>query len=644
MTGPTKRRRFSRVPRILGRRGDQVAVRRIRWLLGVYGLALLLVVGQLVHIQVVQADEYADASVRQRERMIELPATRGRIYDRDGDVLATSVEGATIYADPRAYRGGETPDGESVPPAGDAAEVAAALAPILERDVDDLVERLERDAHFVYLARQLDHEVGDRIRQLELPGVGVLVEPKRVYPGNGLAAQVVGFTGIDGYGLQGIEAQYDSVLSGEPGTLLLERAPGGLDIASGVRELVHSEVGTDVVVTLDRDIQHAAEVAAAEALERFDAKGATVLALDVSTFEILAMASTPGFDPNERSEGEAEAWRNRAITDMFEPGSTQKAMTIAAALEEGLVTPTTEFTVKDRIRVGSSTFSDAHPHPGSVWTVGQIMERSSNVGTIQVAQELGEERLDAYLRGFGLGSTTGLEFPGEAAGMLMGHEDWWGSSLPTIAIGHGVAVTLMQLANAYATIANDGLAMTPSVVRGTVGADGRLSPRPTGSGQRVIGEDTARVVQDMLLEAVSGEYGTGALAAVPGYSVAGKTGTARKPDPEGGYSDRYVATFAGFAPAHDPQIVVAVMVDEPYPIWGGIVAAPVFSEVMEAALIARRIPPDGSSPSLSEALVRAQAVLDDLEAAAEEGEEPDEDLGVPVEEPASPPAGDPASQ
>jgi cell division protein FtsI (penicillin-binding protein 3) len=642
MTGPSTRR-LKRAPRILARGGDRTSVRRIRWLLGIYGLVLLVALGQLVHIQVVQADAYADASVRQRERTIDLPATRGRIYDRDGDVLATSVEGATVYADPRAFRSRETADGEVVEPAGDAREVAEALAPLVGRDADALVERLERDAHFVYLARQLDHQVGAEIRELGLPGIGVLAEPKRVYPGNGLAAQVVGFTGIDGDGLQGLEAQYDGVLAGTPGTLFIERAPGGLDIASGVRELVPSEVGTDVVVTLDRDIQHAAEVAAADAVERFDAKGATVVAMDVSTFEILAMASTPGFDPNDRSDTDPAAWRNRAITDMFEPGSTQKAMTIAAALEDGVIDPTSTYAVKDRIRVGSSTFSDARPHDEARWTVGKIMERSSNVGTIQIAQELGEERLHAYLRAFGLGSTTGLEFPGEAQGMLMPYEDWWGSSLPTISIGHGVAVTLMQLASAYATIANDGVSMTPSVVRGTVGSDGRLAPRPRRDGRKVISPETAAAVRTMLEEAVTGEHGTGALAAVPGYTVAGKTGTARKPAPEGGYSDRYVATFAGFAPVEDPQIVVAVMVDEPTPFWGGVVAAPLFSEVMEAALIARRVPPDVSSPSLDEALIRAQEALRQLQEAEEDGEEADDGLGVPVDDPASPPAGDPAS-
>lgn len=612
MTGQPQRRRLARALRLIPQGGARIAVRRIRWILGIYGLVLVLVLGQLVHIQVVHADEYADASIRQRERTIELSATRGRIYDRDGDVLATSVESATIYGDPRAFLPRETADGMIVPPAAHPREVAETLAPLLDRDVDVLTERLSSDAHFVYLARQVDHDIGDQIRDLGLPGIGILSEPSRIYPGGSLAAQIVGFTDIDGHGLQGIEAHHDEILKGKPGQLMLERAPGGLDIASGVRELVPSQVGTDVVLTIDRDIQHAAEVAAAEAVEAFDALAASIVALDVATGEVLAMASAPGFDPNHRVEGDSEAWRNRAITDIFEPGSTQKALTIAAAIDQGLITPTTQLTVPDNIRVASSTFTDASTHPETMWTVEQIMERSSNVGTIQIAQRLGEQRLDSALRDFGLGSPTGVGFPGEAAGMLMHHDEWWATSLPTISIGHGVAVTLMQMASAYATIANDGVAVQPSIVRGHVGGDGRLAPVDPAPTERVIQADTAEQVQQMLVRAVTGEDGTGKLATVSGYQVAGKTGTARKPAVDGGYSEEYIATFTGFAPADDPQIVVAVMVDEPTPIWGGVVAAPVFSQVMEAALISRRIAPDQSSQSLAEAIARAHTSLQQI--------------------------------
>jgi cell division protein FtsI (penicillin-binding protein 3) len=636
MTQQPPPRHLRAARRGLRRTGLEVGVRRIRWLLGIYGLAFLVTFGALINIQVINAPDYADRSVRQRARTVELVATRGRLYDREGDVLATSVQSATIYADPRAYRGTETPTGQPVPPAATAAEVAAALAPLVDGDVGALTERLERDAHFVYVARQLDWEVGQEIRELGLPGIGVISEPRRVYPSGGLAGQVVGFTGIDGEGLQGLEAQYDQILRGRPGMLAFEQAPGGLNIASGARELVPPEAGTDLVLTLDREIQHAAERAAADAVEEFNARGASVLVLEVGTGEVLAMASVPTYDPNRRTEEDRERWRNRAVTDVFEPGSTQKALTVAAAIEEGLVTGSTTMPVEHGIRVGGKTFTDAYQHPTERWSVTEIMERSSNVGTIKIAQELGEERLDRYLREFGYGRPTGVGFPGEGGGLLMPTSQWWGTSLPTIAIGQGVAVTLVQLANSYATLANDGVAVQPRIVRGTVGEDGRLTPAAAPTTREVISPDTAAQVREMLEAAVIGEHGTGVRAVVPGYTVAGKTGTARKPN-EGarGYSSEYIATFVGFAPVEDPQLVVAVMVDEPRPFYGGIVAAPVFSEVMQSALTTRRVAPDAGNRSLEEALLEARVRAAEHTASLE-------GPATPADDPASPPVGTPA--
>ena len=616
------------------RSGDELAIRRIRWTLAIFAVLVVASTVKLVQIQVVDAADLAAVGERQRARTLELPASRGRIYDRDGDVLATSIQAATIYADPRAYRGTRTPEGREVPPAGEAAVVADRLAPLLDADPAALRERLEQDRHFVYLARQVDHELGEEIAALELPGIGVLTEPERVYPAGTLAGQVVGFTDIDAQGLQGLEARYDHVLAGEPGTLLLERAPGGLDIASGIRELEPPVVGTDVVLTLDRDIQHVAELAADDALERYEARGASIVVTEVGTGDVLAMASAPGFDPNHRGDEDPADRRNRAVTDVFEPGSTQKALTVAAALEEGVVEPTTTMEVEDTIRIGGSTFSDVSRHETETWSLHQIMERSSNVGTIQIAQELGEERLESYLREFGYGQPTDLGFPGESGGLLMPHTEWWGTSLPTIAIGHGVAVSLVQLANSYGTLANDGVAVSPRLVRGTVGEDGRLSPVPAPRSHRVVSSETAATVRDMLEDAVSGEFGTGGLARVEGFQVAGKTGTARKPLEDGrGYSDQYVATFVGMAPAHDPRVVVAVMIDEPYPFYGGLVAAPVFAEVMEAALLALRVPPEGSGTDLSTAVrlaaehaeLLAEEAVAEADAAAEAVETGQED-------------------
>ncbi len=599
--------------------GDDLAIRRIRWTLVIFAVLVLASTVKLVQIQVVDAADLAAVGERQRARTLELPASRGRIYDRDGDVLATSVQSATIYADPRAYRGTHTPEGREVPPAGETPVVADALAPLLGIDAASIQQRLEQDRHFVYLARQVDHELGAQIRALELPGIGVLTEPQRVYPAGSLAGQVVGFTDIDAEGLQGLEARYEHVLAGQPGTLLLERAPGGLDIASGIRELEPPVVGTDVVLTLDRDIQHVAELAAAGATERFDAVGASIVVAEVGTGDVLAMASAPSFDPNDRGDEDPSDRRNRAVTDVFEPGSTQKALTIAAALEEGVITPTTTLEVDGAIRVGGSTFTDAVRHPTERWSVNQIMERSSNVGTIQIAQALGDEQLDSYLRRFGYGRPTQLGFPGESGGLLLPHTEWWGTSLPTIAIGHGVAVSLIQLANSYATLANDGVAVAPRLVLGSVGDDGRLAPVPAPGTERIVSAATADAVRAMLEDAVHGDHGTGSLAQVDGFRVAGKTGTARKPLADGrGYSDEYIATFVGMAPAHDPQVVVAVMIDEPQPIYGGLTAAPVFAEVMEAALLALRVPPDGAGVDLPTAvrLATEHAALVDAQAAA----------------------------
>ena len=577
-----------------------------------------VVVARLVEVQVVDADAYAARGSEQRARTITLAPDRGRLYDRDGEILAMSVPSATVYADPRAFLPTAGEDGVERR-AADPDDVARELAPLLDRDPAELASLLRKDAHFVYLARQVDHAVGQRIEALELPGIGILSEPRRVYPGGELAGQIVGFTDIDGRGLHGLEYQHDELLQGRPGQLVLERAPGGLAIASGVRELVPARSGTDLVLTIDRDIQHVAERAASEAVAAFDAAGASVVVLEVATGEVLAMASAPTFDANDRTGADPASFRNRAVTDVFEPGSVQKAITAAAAIEEGLVNEGTVLRVDDSIKVGDKRFSDAHEHEPRDMTFGEVIEESSNVGTIMVAQQLGERRLAEYLDRFGYGQRLGVDFPGESPGLLMPVDRWWRTSLPTIAIGQGVATTLLQAASFYATIANGGVAVQPHVMRGTVGEDGRLAPTAAPAERRVIGADTSEELRRILGRVVSGENGTGKAAAVPGYEVAGKTGTARKPRTDGrGYSGEYVASFVGFAPVEDPQLVVAVMVDEPHPIWGGVVAAPVFREVMQFSLLNRRVAPTGGPGSIDDALDAAALDLARIEAEAAE--------------------------
>ncbi len=527
------------------------------------------------------APEYRARAEQQARREIELPARRGRLYDRAGEPLAMSLAAASIYADPRAIKAGGV----------DPAIIASRLAPLLGRPAHELLEPLTKDTSFTYLGRQLPYAVGEQVKEMKLAGIGVLEEPTRTYPAPGLAAQVVGFSGIDHQGLAGLELAYEDVLHGQPGRLELEAAPGGLTISGAPKEMDPPRPGTDLVLTLDRQIAAVAERALAEAVERYDALGGSAVVLDVRTSEILAMASAPSFDPNDLSSSDDYARRNRAVTDVFEPGSVSKVVTVAAALEEGLVGVDETFTVPDSYVVGDKRFKDSSPHPEEVMSVSDIMAESSNVGTIKIAQRVGPERLHDYLVKFGFGRATGLDFPGESAGLLPAVEDWWSTSLPTIAIGQGVSATLLQVAGVFQTVATGGVWQEPRLVRGTVDAEGRLVPAPEPERQRAISEETAEVLAQMLTGVV--ERGTGGLAAVPGYSVAGKTGTAQKPSATSrGYEEgAYIATFAGFAPADDPALVVAVMLDEPTPIYGGLTAAPVFSEIMEFALAHRRVPP-----------------------------------------------------
>jgi cell division protein FtsI (penicillin-binding protein 3) len=588
--------------------------RRIRATFAVFLLVVALSVGQLVRIQVLSAEEYAERGVRQRARTIELPASRGRIYDREGDVLATSITSATIYADPRSFVPEERADGRIVPAAGDATRIARTLAPMLELDADWIEGRLRRDAHFVYLARQVDLQVGEEIMALRLPGIGMLTEPRRVYPSGGLAAQVIGFTGIDGDALQGLEARHDDLLRGTPGTLRFERALGGLSIASGLREVAPAVPGRDLVLTIDRDIQFAAERVAAEVIERYRAEGATIVVMEVGTGEILGMASAPTFDPADLRDEEQAFWRNRAVTDLFEPGSIQKTLVLASALEAGAIDRGTTFDVPDRYTVAGKQFSDVSKHAVERWSAGEILARSSNVGAIMIAQRLGSAPLREQLLAFGLGSPTGLRFPGEVGGHVPSPEQWWATTLPTVAIGYGTSSTLLQIATAYAAIANGGTLVDPVLVRGTVGADGILEPTTRPASRRVVSERTAGQVMEMLLTSVDGEGATGGRARIPGYQVGGKTGTAIKAlQGGGGYSDQYISSFVGVAPMDDPRIVVAVMVDSPQgAYYGGLVAAPAFAEVMHASLLARRIVPDSAGRSLDDLVSETRREADRL--------------------------------
>jgi len=555
---------------------------RVIGLFAVMALSLSALAVRLVLLQVRDGATYEALAMEQRVRRIALPAERGTIFDRSMHELALSLPAKAVFADPALVQ--------------DPAGTAARLAEILEVRTGALRGSLTAESRFEYLARGVDLAVANRVARLDLPGIGFIDEPKRTYPGGALAAQVLGFVGVDGAGLAGLELQWDRVLAGRAGRMLVEQDPDGLSIPQGRLELEEPRRGRDLVLTVDKDLQYFTERALAGAVEENGALGGTVIVLDPSTGDVLAMATNPAFDANAFTDAPAFVTRNRGVTDVYEPGSVNKVITAAAALEEGVMGIRERLWVPPRYLVGDKVFTEAHPRPAMSMTLTDIIAKSSNIGTIMTAQRLGRERLDDYLRDFGFGVETGIRFPGESDGILMPEEEWWTTSMGTIPIGQGIAVTPLQMASVYATVANDGVRVAPRLVRGTV-EGGDVREQDPLVRERVVSTRTARLVTRMLAEAVAS--GTGQEAQLPGYWVAGKTGTARKPLQDAlGYSDEYVASFIGFAPARDPAVVVAAIIDEPDTVYGGVAAAPLFREVAGFALAHLRVPTAQPPPRL----------------------------------------------
>jgi cell division protein FtsI (penicillin-binding protein 3) len=559
----------------MSRRAGRPPALRLAALFLAFAFCFLAVAARLFVLQLRDAPSYSALGRDQRVRHIVLPATRGSIFDRDGNDLAMSLPAKGVYANP-----------ELVP---NASETASAIAPILDVSSADLWRKLQDDGSFVYLARRVAPEVADRIERLRLPGIGLLDESQRQYPSGGLTSHVVGFVGLDGVGLAGLELQYERLLAGRAGELVVEKDPAGHLIPQGESRNVRAVPGADLVLTIDRDLQYRAGRALARAVKKNKAKGGSVIVTDPATGEILAMTTYPSFDANAPTEAATETLRNRAITDVYEPGSVNKIITASVALEKGIVNTREIFRVPDHRRVGPKVFHDAHPHAPMRMTLADIVAFSSNVGAIQVAQRVGKERLNSYLKRFGFGRRTGIGFPGEGEGILPPTDEWWETGIGTIPIGQGIAVTPLQIAAVYATIANGGLWVRPRLVRGVIDAEGTFQPAPPPDRRRVVSASTARTITSMLSYAV--EAGTGAEAQIPGYWVAGKTGTARKPlEDARGYSDQYVASFVGFAPASAPRLVVAAILDEPETVYGSIAAAPLFQEVTRFALSQQHVP------------------------------------------------------
>ena len=543
---------------------------------------------RLVNLQVLSPEEYAARGVAQRLRSVELPAERGSIFDRNGVELAMSVRQQTVWADPRLV--------------DDPAAAAARLAPVLGADPAGLQAKLSQEAAFTYLARQVDGETAAAVEALGIRGVGLIGESKRFTPAGDLAASVLGDVDVDNRGLSGLEQQYEERLVGTPGELHIERGPDGRTIAGGEQKITPASRGNDLVLTIDRSLQYEVERALAEQILGTNAERASAIVMDPATGEILAMANV-----RATPEGPRPTRDNWALTAAFEPGSVNKAITIAGALEEGLVEPSTVLEVPDRHRVSVHTFSDHDPHPPMQWTVADILTQSSNVGTIKIAEALGEQRVKDYLRRFGLGQVTGLGFPQETRG-IMNFERWNGTDIGSIPIGQGVSVNALQMLQVFNTLANGGEWIAPQLVKATVGPDGEEERAAAPERRRVVSEATADRMTAMLANVVA--VGTGTNAQIAGYTVAGKTGTARKPDNKGGYElGAYISSFAGFVPAEQPRLSAIVVLDEPRPVYyAGLVAAPVFAQVSKYALRLLRIPPPSQGLAAEAAVPAVQPV------------------------------------
>ncbi len=553
-------------------------------------IAFAGIVVRLAFLQVRDQGGYAQLGVEQRMSTLELPARRGEILDRQGTPLAITLEARDVYANPSLVT---DPIGE-----------AAAIAPILQQKPRDVEQALRSEGTFVFLDRQVDLAVADQLEAMHLPGIGFLPVPKRYYPAGSLAAQVLGFVGVDGDGQAGLEDQYDTALKGIAGERTQELSPAGVPITTGLDTTKEPIPGVDLITTIDRQMQYQVQVALERAVLANGAKGGTVVVMDPATGDIYAMATYPSFDPNHVSVGDQDLWRNRAVVDAFEPGSVSKIITAAAALETRSVSLNQVFRVPASMQVGPFLIHDSHVHPIEPMTLGDIISESSNIGAAMVADRVGNRPMADYMDRFGYGQPTGLGFPGEAAGVIPGPPSTWDVVIrSTAAYGQGLAVTPLQMADVYATIANDGRWVQPRLVRGTRGPGGTFRPAPKAPTHQVIRSDTAEILTRMLAEVV--QDGTGVEASIPGYQVAGKTGTARKLDASGTYIDRYMASFVGFLPARRPRVVIGVSIDEPSTVYGGVAAAPLFSEIARYAIQRLAIPAAAPVPLPPSARLRS---------------------------------------
>lgn len=553
---------------------------RLKIVCGFFSIFFAVVVARAFSLQVLKADFWNAKAKRQIEKTVQLPPTRGDITDRNGLPLASSVEMDSCFAEPQVIK--------NVP------ETAAKLAPLLGMDRGELEEKLTSDGqkHFVWLQRQLQPDVMKRVTDLKLPGIGFAKETKRFYPKFELASQVVGFTGRDPAGLEGIELKYNSTILGNVGYMVVERDGKNRDVGVKTVVIKNPSGGNNISLTLDQNIQYTVEKELAKAVTDSGAKSGMALVMEPQTGKILAMANFPTFNPNLVQKATSAERRNHVVADSFEPGSTFKVLLISAALEERVISLKDTFDCElGSFGIGGVTIHDTHRY-GRL-SVSEVLKYSSNIGAAKIGRRLGQERLTAYLKNYGIGERTGIDLPGEAVGSIRLGQ-WYDADLATVSFGQGVSTTAIQLTTAISAVANNGVLMKPYLVERITDRNGAVvQQNEPQERRRVISPETSQKMKEMM-KLVTLPGGTGTNAAVDGYFVAGKTGTAQKVDPATKrYSSKRTASFVGFVPVTAPKLTILVVVDEPKTSpYGGIVAAPAFSAIAKQTLAYLRVPPE----------------------------------------------------
>jgi cell division protein FtsI (penicillin-binding protein 3) len=558
--------------------------KRIRFITFIFLVVMSLYMVRLVELQVVRGPELAVNAQNSRLQTLTLPALRGNFTDNEGVPIATTVMARNVTVDPKLIT--------------DPAGTAAALSPILGIPVETIVAALTVDSRFSYVAKRITPETWKQVAELGIPGVFSEPTTNRVYPNGNLAASVIGYVGAEGTGLGGLEFGLNEQLMGQDGKLTVERV-NGREIPASERQSIDPVNGLSVRLTLDSNLQAMLEKSLADQVIATGAEGGEAVIMEPGTGNILAMATYPTFDPNNPFATDDKSKRNTAVTDVFEPGSTSKVMTLASVIEEGGANAGTQYTVENRLSRGGTSFKDYVDHPTLRLTLAGVLAKSSNIGTILASESIGEKKLYQYLQKFGVGQTTGMNFPGESPGKLPdinNENEWSATTFPTLAFGQGLSVNAVQATSVFATIANDGVRMLPRLIAGYSNSEGVYEPSRVDEGVRVVSADTAKTVREMLESVVSAD-GTAKNLQIPGYRVGGKTGTANRYDEaSGGYSG-YTSSFIGMAPAEKPALVMSVSIHNPKTsTYGSVIAGPVFKKVMTYALAHKKVPPSTTKP------------------------------------------------